>query len=154
MRMFMIALSVAILFMQTTSLQAGAKALDKKLWHFDLQKAHAVAQAENKPMLVVFGAEWCKFCKKLEEETLTDPELETFLRSNFVLVYLDLDEQGKVGRILEVKSVPCTVVLSPKADLLGRIVGFKTSTALQEQLEKTLQANTVLKQASGETLLK
>ena len=28
------------------------------------------------------------------------------------VLYLDLDEQPKVGKILEIKSLPCTVVLS------------------------------------------
>lgn len=93
-------------------------------WESDLFAAHKRAMKENKPMLLVFGAEWCGFCKKLENETLTHPELAKYVNESFVPVHLDADKEQKVTEILEVQALPCTVVLSPNADMLGRIDGF------------------------------
>lgn len=133
----------------------GVSALDGRIWHQELQKAHVVAKSEGKPMLIVFGATWCKFCTKLEKETLSDPQMQTYIQENFVPVHLDLDEQKAVGKILEVKSLPCTVVLSPNADLLGKIVGYKEIPEMKEELEKALQTQNVLKQASqGEKVVR
>ena len=153
MRHLTLLLSGLILF-QCSFASAGDAALDPKVWHKDLQTAHKKAQEENKPMLVVFGATWCKFCKKLEKETFSNPEMQTFVQDNFIPLYLDLGEQPKVGKILEIKSLPCTVVLSPNADLLGKVVGFKDVDAMQGQLKKTLQTNGVLRQASEAKVVK
>ncbi len=122
--------------------------LSEKVWHRDMQKAHQTAINEGKPMLIVFGASWCKFCKKLEKETLTDPRMAQYISRNFVPVHLDLDKEKKVGKILGVKSLPCTVVLSPEADLLGKIVGYKSVESMQEQLQRALRTQSVLRQAS------
>ena len=140
--------------LMVSSASADDTSLDKKIWHLDLQKAHLVAKQENKPMLVVFGATWCKYCKKLEQETLSDPRMQQYIQQHFVPVHLDLDEQAKIGKILEVKSLPCTVVLSPNADLLGKIVGYKDVAGMQEQLDKALQTGAVLQQASGSRVIK
>lgn len=133
---------------------AGEPALDGTVWHRDLKKAHALAQQENKPILIVFGADWCKYCKKLEKETFSDEKMHQFVQDKFIPVYLDLDEEGKVGRILEVKSLPCTVVLSPNADLLGKVVGYKDIPSMEGQLQRALQTGDVLRQASGSKVQK
>ena len=67
---------------------------------------------------------------------------------------LDLDEEAKIGKILEVKSLPCTVVLSPNADLLGKVVGYKDIPSMESQLQKALQTGSVLQQAAGDKVLK
>ncbi len=147
------ALAVAVLFTCSTAF-AGDFTLDEKVWHKELQKAHVVAKSENKPMLIVFGASWCKFCKKLEDETLNKPAMQAYIQQNFVPVHLDLDEEKAIGKILEVKSLPCTVVLSPNADLLGKVVGYKTEPQLKEQLDKALQTQNVLRQAAQDKTVK
>jgi thioredoxin-like negative regulator of GroEL len=113
---------------QTVSTTTGIK------WHSDLKEARKIAVAENKPILVVFGAEWCTYCKKLEKQTINNPSIAKFINENFVPVHLDFDKEPKVGQILEVQSLPCTVILSPDAELLGRINGYHTPGPYQQNL--------------------
>lgn len=108
-------------------------------WHQDLRSAHKQAVAEGKPIMIVFGAEWCGFCKKLEKQTLNTPEMTRYINENFVAVHLDLDKEQKIGEILEVKALPCTIVLSPDADLLGRINGYQTVDPYQKNLAAARQ---------------
>ncbi len=141
-------LCAGLVLSSSMAFAGGPSILNDKVWHHDMQKAHQVAISEGKPMLIVFGASWCKFCTKLEKETLTNPRMAQFISQNFVPVHLDLDEEKKIGKILGVKSLPCTVVLSPKADLLGKIVGYKSVEEMQGQLQKALKTQNVLRQAS------
>lgn len=104
--------------------QKGEAAKAQINWQKDIFTAHKLAQQQNKPMLLVFGADWCGFCKKLEAQTLTQPQLADYINKNFIPVHLDADKDQKVTQILDVESLPCTIVLSPTADLMGRIDGF------------------------------
>ncbi|HWL07696.1 MAG TPA: thioredoxin family protein [Planctomicrobium sp.] len=108
-------------------------------WHNHLPSAHKQAVAENKPILIVFGAEWCGFCTKLEKQTLKSPEVSQTIQEWFVPVHLDFDNDKRIADILEVKSLPCCVVISPGADLLGRIEGFQGPVPFQQKLNSARQ---------------
>lgn len=108
-------------------------------WVDNLQVARKNAIAQNKPILIVFGAEWCGYCKKLEKQTLGAPEVASFINDSFVPVHLDLDKERRVGEILEVTSLPCTIVLSSDAELLGRIEGYHTAAPFKQQLSTARQ---------------
>ncbi len=111
-------------------------------WQKSLKDAHKVALQQNKPIMLVFGAEWCGFCKKLEKTTLTNPQLAKYINSTFISVHIDVDEQEKVAKILDVKSLPCTIILSPEADLLGRFEGFMQPAPMYQKLVSAKKLHT------------
>jgi thioredoxin-related protein len=118
-------------------------------WQQDIFAGHKESTRTGKPMLLVFGADWCVFCKKLEQTTLAEPEMVKYINANFVPVHLDFDRDKKVASILEIKSLPCTVVLSPDADVLGRIEGFAKGPALYRQLAAAKKMQEGVSPASG-----
>ncbi|MGE3317538.1 MAG: thioredoxin fold domain-containing protein [Planctomycetaceae bacterium] len=111
---------------------------DRIEWHSDLYTAHKTAVQTGKPMLVVFGAEWCHYCKQLENQTLAQPQMTEYVNQNFVPVHLDMDKprDKEVANILGVKPIPCTVVLSPEAELLGKVVGYYDAPKYQKSLDE------------------
>ncbi|TWT57032.1 thiol:disulfide interchange protein precursor [Thalassoglobus neptunius] len=133
-------------FLPTKS--AGANQGEAVQWQTNLHSAHKIATTENKPMLVVFGADWCHFCKKLEKETLTSPEISKYVNDSFVAVHLDADTDKKAAEILNVTGLPCTIVLSPKADLLGRIDGYYTPGPFYQKLAEAKQKHQVVQRTS------
>ncbi|QDU36635.1 thiol:disulfide interchange protein precursor [Maioricimonas rarisocia] len=111
-------------------------------WQTDLRKAHETAVRENKPMLIVFGADWCGYCKKLERETLANPQMVKYVNAEFVPVHLDADKDKEALDILEVRGLPCSVVLSPNADLLGRIEGYQKTAPYYSKLVSARRLHT------------
>jgi thioredoxin-related protein len=105
-------------------------------WQSDIIAAHKVSLKEGRPLLVVFSADWCGYCKKLEKETFLERQTVEYINSKFVPVRLDFDAQRRIADILEVKSLPTTVILNSEADLLGTIVGYVKT----EQYRKSLAA--------------
>jgi thiol:disulfide interchange protein len=108
-------------------------------WFHDLYEAHRVSAATGRPMLIVFGAEWCHYCRELESTTLKNPDLVSYISSNFVPVHLDADKDARVAQILKAKPIPCTVVLGPSADLMGRSFGYQDAQHYYIELEKMRQ---------------
>ncbi len=121
-------------------------------WQTDLNEAHQQAVLENRPMLLVFDADWCKYCDKMDEATFKDSSVANYVNEKFVPVHLDLDDNMKIAEILEIERIPCTIALSPRADLLGRVVGYVNTVqyretlgrvrALQARVERRLAAQT------------
>jgi uncharacterized protein YyaL (SSP411 family) len=118
-------------------------------WQTDLKEARAISVQDNRPLLIVFGAEWCTFCHKLERQTLSDPELVEYINTKFVPVKLDVEEHKRIASVLEVESLPASVILSPKADLLGTITGYFDKSEYQASLSDALILDKKLAQASA-----
>ena len=109
-----------------TILPADSPAKSLIRWEKNIFAAHDVSLKTGKPMLFVFGADWCTYCNKLEKNTLNHPQMANYVNSTFVPVHLDFDRDKRIADILGVDKIPCTVVLSPEADLLGQKFGYLT----------------------------
>lgn len=118
-------------------------------WQPDLHTAHKVAVREQKPLLLVFGADWCGFCKKLEQTTLEDKDLVRYINTSFVPVHLDADKDERICEILEVSSLPCTVILTPDADLLDKFIGYLDVAGYQRKLVAAQRLHARLQQTAG-----
>ena len=58
------------------------------------------AKETNKPVLVVFHASWCKWCRHLED-ALNSNELKKIIDDHFVITYIDVLEQKEKKEELE-----------------------------------------------------
>jgi thioredoxin-like negative regulator of GroEL len=101
-------------------------------------------------MLIVFDADWCKYCDKMEDKTFKDSSVSNYVNDKFIPVRLDLADNQKIAEILEIERIPCTIALSPRADLLGRVLGYVNTVQYRETLGRVraLQARVERKLAS------
>lgn len=116
-------------------------------WQHDLKAAQKLAAKTGRPMLVVFGADWCTHCHKFEETTLANPKMAGFINEEFIPVHLDFDESEETAQVMEVEAIPCTVILSPEADLLGKVVGAKPAKDYWEALQDARDEQSRIRQA-------
>jgi len=119
----------------------------------DYQKALALAKEQNKPILIDFTGWACVNCRKMEENVWTDPAVASYIKDNFILVSLYVDDKellpvdkrfkytSKAGTEKEINSIgdlwatfqaenfnqvtqPLYVVISPEQNLLSNPVGY------------------------------
>jgi len=64
--------------------------------HNDYEKALAQAKAEGKPLLIDFTGWACVNCRRMEELVWTDKEVDSLMRTKFVVVSLYVDEKTKL----------------------------------------------------------
>ena len=60
------------------------------------EEAFAVAQRENKPILLDIGAVWCHWCHVMDRESYDSPEIARIVNERFVAVKVDRDERPDI----------------------------------------------------------
>jgi len=105
-------------------------------WLTSLPKAQEQAKKENKLVLMDFtGSDWCGWCKKLDAETFSKPEFETYAKKNLVLVTVDFPAQKPqsdelkaankaLGTKYSVNGYPTIVVIAPDGTIVWQQVGY------------------------------
>jgi len=65
-------------------------------WHEWGEEAFAIAQRENKPMLLDIGAVWCHWCHVMDRESYDNPEIAEIVNQHFIAVKVDRDERPDI----------------------------------------------------------
>jgi uncharacterized protein YyaL (SSP411 family) len=60
------------------------------------EEAFAVAERENKPILLDIGAVWCHWCHVMDRESYDSPEIAQIVNERFVAVKVDRDERPDI----------------------------------------------------------
>ncbi len=102
------------------------------------ERGYARAQAESKPMLLFFTADWCHFCHQMADEAFTHPQVVR-LAGQFVCVLVDADREPDVCRQYQVNGYPTIQFLSPRGVPLERIVGKKPGHQVMMAMQSALQ---------------
>ena len=87
-------------------------------WGQNVDEGLRRAQAEGKPVLIDFGAAWCKNCLVMEETTLRDTRVldrsKDYVKIKCDCTDPDASPQREISAHFEVKGLPTYVVLRPK----------------------------------------
>ncbi|WP_457593130.1 thioredoxin family protein [Hydrogenimonas sp.] len=102
-------LFAALLF--TTSLFAEIE------WQSSYEAALEKAKEVNKPILVLLVSEHCRWCHKLQERTLKNPDVENFINRRFIPLLVNRDKGGYPA-FIKSKYVPTTFYISPDEKML------------------------------------
>jgi thioredoxin-related protein len=62
-----------------------------------VEAAQAEAKQKSKRVMVMFGGNWCKWCKALDGTFASHPEVKAVLEKGFVLVHVDSDSSGALN---------------------------------------------------------
>lgn len=91
------ALAVALVSTVTTwGTGCGKAPVDAPVsWYADVDVGMAAGKAQDKPVVVYFGATWDTSAKELEHVTFVDPEVRWLLRRDFVSVHVDSSDDEK-----------------------------------------------------------
>ena len=65
-------------------------------WHPWGPEAFALAQSQDKPILLDIGAVWCHWCHVMDRESYEDPEIAEVINQHYIAVKVDRDERPDV----------------------------------------------------------
>jgi thioredoxin-related protein len=119
-------------------------------WLNDYKRAQQEAKASNKFILLDFtGSDWCPWCKKFDQEILSQSQFKDYARENLVLMEVDFPrarlqsaevkkQNQELAQQYQVEGFPTIVVLNGDGQKLWQYDGYFPDgpAAFIAQLEK------------------
>jgi thiol:disulfide interchange protein DsbD len=125
--------------------QGPAASGSRIAWSKDEAKSIALAQAQNRPLLIDFTADWCAACKELEHYTYTNPDVIA-ASENMVPVMVDATDGSdpQVKALLEkyqVRGLPTVKFLRPDGQPLEHltVTGFLAAEDFLPRMQAALR---------------
>lgn len=115
-------------------------------WSPDVETALRSANSSGRLVLMKFTADWCGYCKKMERETFTRPNVARTVNEQFVPVLVDADKHQGLVQNLKIKGLPALLVVSPDMVILSRITGYQTEEKLMPKLQAVLAQHSRVQQ--------
>jgi thioredoxin-related protein len=131
----------ALLFLSIT-----VNAQDKIEW-MKFEDAIAASEKNQKMLLVDVYTDWCGWCKKMDKETFTDPNVIAYINESFYAVKLNAEDknrtfdfQGKIfteaqmASAMRVNSYPNFVIIEPSLQNITHLPGYRPAKQFLEGL--------------------
>jgi thioredoxin-related protein len=106
-------------------------------WH-SYDDGMARGKFEKKKVFLHFTADWCFYCKVMENETFKDPAIISSLNENFVPIKVDYDAEPATANFYGVQGLPDTIFIDEDRQIIGRRPGYIPSVQLKLILDVVL----------------
>jgi thioredoxin-related protein len=143
------------LFFIAFSLSFAAQAQDKITW-LKFEDAIAANAKSPKMLLVDVYTDWCGWCKKMDNETFTDPKVVEYINTKFYAVKLNAEDtkrtfefmgktynEAQMAAAMRVNSYPNFVIIEPKLQNIAQLPGYRQPVefvaALNDLIEKAFR---------------
>lgn len=132
---------VFLLISQLTFAQATAKdnTIASIKWHQWSDSAFNKAKEEGKLVLLDIGAEWCQYCKKMEQVTYQDPQVVKIINEHYIAIKANIETAEDVRLLYKNFGVPGTIVLTPERKEINKRRGYIEPLPMQWHLLGVLQ---------------
>ncbi|MBU8921855.1 MAG: thioredoxin family protein [Bacteroidales bacterium] len=97
-----------------------------------------LAASSGKPVIVDFYTSWCKWCKVMDRDTFSNPEVKAALEKDFVTIRINAENRkdklrykGKeytpveLTRLFKVRGFPSLAYMESDGELIMVVPGFK-----------------------------
>ena len=88
-------------------------------WRPWTPETFALAQSQDRPVLLSISAAWCYWCHVMDETTYSDPDVQAVIRQHFIAVRVDNDHRPDLNSRYNVGGWPTTAFLTPHGGLIG-----------------------------------
>jgi thioredoxin-related protein len=100
-------------------------ALDHVVWR-DYEEGIAFAKKTNKPIMIAFLSDRCRYCDLMEKKTFSDREVVRALNEKFVSIKVDVSRNAMLARMYGATYLPTTIFITPQEEGIGKLIGYRS----------------------------
>lgn len=104
-------------------------------WVTSFDDAQKLALSSNKFMIVDFWATWCGPCKKMDNDSWSNAEVNKLLES-YIQVKIDIDQETALANRYGIQSIPNMFIMDGNGKVVYSFMGYHDAKQLQKELEK------------------
>lgn len=113
-----------------------AVAQDTGVDWYELEEAQVLAKEHDKKVLIYAEASWCTYCKKMEQQVLSETDVQEMMATYFYPVRVDIESDKKLrfngkemtqqefARQMRVTGTPTFFFIDREGSVLGAQPGF------------------------------
>ncbi len=126
-RYSLVAVGALTLWLVASTGSAAAPTFDNKGWlegADGLINGIELAKKDSKPLLVYFFADWCGYCRQAEQQLLSKPEFQTYLKSGRAVMINpdDGERENGIARYYRIQGYPSFLVYGRDS---GRLISIE-----------------------------
>lgn len=107
----------------STKQSSNLSTLGNNTIYTNYEEAFQRAKADNRAVFILFSTEYCRWCTKLKETTLKNPQLLSRLNQEYVVLFLDRDKSQYPSKY-RVKGVPVVYMTDKNEEIFTSMVGY------------------------------
>lgn len=94
--------------------------LTKNIYYDEYDKCKDLSKKYNKRLVLVFGADWCPYCRILKKDIDNITEFK-----KYIVCFIDTDKNKELVQKYRIKGLPTSVIVDHKETELARKTGYK-----------------------------
>lgn len=89
-----------------------------------LEDGIKLAREQDKLIFLYINADWCTYCRLIEQEFTRSEEFQKIIDDNFIWVTLDFEENLALARRFGLRGPPAMIVLDQNGEAITGIPGY------------------------------
>ena len=87
------------------------------------EQALKISQTTGKRIFLFFKADWCGWCKKMKQDTLSNAEVKKAL-ATYVVYHVNTDRELDTSKKYKVSGIPACVIITGKEKVIKKKAGY------------------------------
>lgn len=97
----------------------------------NIEDAIVLQQNTDIDLILIFTADWCRFCDKLKNDIVSDE----LMLSDKIVCYIDIDKSRKIAKQYGVKTIPDSRLIKNQKEI-KKVIGYNNKTQYIKDLTK------------------
>jgi thioredoxin-related protein len=104
-------------------LPAQALADDAVKW-YSYEEGQVLGKIQNKKMFIHFWADWCRYCKKMDQETFGNAAVIAYLNANFIAIKVNTERERQTAAQYNIRPLPDNWFVASSGERISNQPGF------------------------------
>lgn len=94
--------------------------LNNNIFYDEYEKCKELSRTHNKKIVLIFGADWCPYCRDLKKDVKNITEF-----NSYIVCFINTDKNKELVEKYRIRGLPTSVIIDYEEQELNRKSGYK-----------------------------